>query len=268
MSAKRLVLVTGASQGIGSAIAQKCVEAGYEVAGCSRSGKQAGKVRMSAVDVRDRKKLAAWIEREIDGTKAAPWGLVTAAGIHGDIGPFVDAEFEPWAEAIEVNLYGTAFAAQTFARALIKRKLPGRIVMLSGGAATRSIPNMSAYGASKTAVVRFCETLADELKAHRIAVNAIAPGGINTALTDTIIKAGPEKAGRDLYEKTVKQKAEGGIEADVPARCAEYLLSDDGGAVTGRLIAAVWDDWKRLHELKLEGTDTYKLRRVVLEGQK
>jgi 3-oxoacyl-[acyl-carrier protein] reductase len=222
---------------------------------------------MSPVDVRDRRKLAAWIEREIAGTKATPWALVTAAGIHGDIGPFVETDFEPWAEAIEVNLYGTAFAAQAFARALIARKLPGRIVMLSGGAATKSIPNMSAYGASKTAVVRLCETLGDELKAHRIAVNAIAPGGINTALTDTVIAAGPEKAGRDLYERTLKQKAEGGVSTDVPAALAEYLVSEQAGAVTGRLIAAVWDDWKHLHEKKLEGTDVYMLRRIVPEDR-
>ena len=112
---------------------------------------------------------------EIKHAGATPWGLVTAAGIYGSIGPFIEESWELWKETIEVNLYGSALAARTFARQLVNQKLPGKIILLSGGGPTKPIPNVSAYCASKAAVVRFGETLAHELKAHQITVNSIAP---------------------------------------------------------------------------------------------
>jgi NAD(P)-dependent dehydrogenase (short-subunit alcohol dehydrogenase family) len=164
-----------------------------------------------------------------------------------------------------VNLYGTAYACQAFARELLKRKLPGRIALLSGGGATQPIENLTSYCASKAAVVRFGETLAQELRDHGITVNAIAPGAVNTAITETILEAGPEKAGKGLYERTLKQKQSGGTTPDKAAGLASYLMSEQSERVTGRLISAVWDDWATLHENRqiLDSKDYYTLRRSV-----
>src|SRR5262249_12081359 len=155
------------------------------------------------VDVTNLEAVTSWVRDEVRETQATPWGLVTAAGIHGAITPFVElgqaqGDWAEWKKGVEVNLYGTANACHAFARELINRKLPGPIAMLSGGGATQPIESLTSYCASKAAVVRFGETLACELKPHGITVNAIAPGAVNTAITETILEAGPEKAGRAL----------------------------------------------------------------------
>lgn len=269
---KKLVLITGVGRGIGREIAIKLKSEGYVVSGCSRSRtdleetKKLTGIHVAQIDVTQAGALQTWIKSEIAANSdATPWGLVTAAGIHGDINRFIDSDWKEWTRAIEVNLYGTALAAKFFASELIARKLPGRLVLLSGGGATQAIENMTAYCASKAAVVRFGETLAQELKSYSITVNAVAPGGVNTAMTKTIIDAGPDRAGRELYEKTLKQLENGGTTPDKAANLAHYLMSEESAPVTGKLISAVWDDWSTFHkQLALVGhKDHFTLRRMV-----
>ncbi|MBI3544935.1 MAG: SDR family oxidoreductase, partial [Deltaproteobacteria bacterium] len=115
------------------------------------------------------------------------------------------------------------------------------------------------------AVVRFGETLACELEDHGITVNSVAPGAVNTAITDAILKAGPQKSGKALYEKTLKQKESGGTPPGKAAALVSYLMSDLSAPVNGRLISAVWDDWACLHENRdvLDRKDLLTLRRMV-----
>lgn len=278
MSTKRLVYITGAGRGIGRVIALALVKQGYVVAGCARSQSDldeteslsGGQVRVTSVDVTNQAAVTKWIESETKSTGATPWGLVTAAGIHGDIRPFLESNIEEWKDAIDVNLYGTLIPAQAFARMVVGAGNSGRIIMMSGGGATKPITSMTAYCASKAAVVRFGETLAQELKDQKITVNLIAPGAINTALTQTIIDAGPEKAGRDLYERTLKQVKQGGQSPEHAANLVLHLLKDELGQITGKLISAVWDPWERLEEFAdvLNSTDIYTLRRIIPEERK
>ncbi len=96
--------------------------------------------------------------------------------------------FAEWARAIEINLYGVLLPC----RALIphfKAAARGKIIIISGGGATNPLPNISAYAASKAAVVRLMETLAEELKPHGIDVNAVAPGALKTRM----IAGGPRR---------------------------------------------------------------------------
>ncbi|MBI3555557.1 MAG: SDR family oxidoreductase [Deltaproteobacteria bacterium] len=269
---KKRVLVTGAGRGIGRAIALALVQEGYLVSGCARTRSELeetaalsqNQIRTAQIDVSQPGQVEQWIAKETSSAND-PWGLVTAAGIHGAIGPFLDTQWEEWKSATEVNLYGTAIAVQSFARELVRRKTPGRIVLLSGGGATRAIENMTAYCASKSAVVRFGETMAEELRPFGISVNSIAPGAVNTALTQTIVQAGPEKSGKALYESALKQTRGPGVPVDKAASLVSYLMSEVSAPVSGRLIAAVWDDWAHLHENKtiLESSDYYKLRRHI-----
>lgn len=269
---QKLVLVTGAGRGIGREIALRLAADGFAVAGCARTTNELGEtsrlsgheMRMSEVDVRSPESVERWIHNELSKPGVVPWGLVTAAGIHGAIGPFLEANWDEWKLGIDVNLYGTALACKFFAAHMVKHRLHGRIALLSGGGATQPIENLTSYCASKAAVVRFGETLAQELKAHGITVNAIAPGAVNTAITQTIIDAGPEKAGRALYDKSVRQLKEGGAPAGKAAALASYLMSDDSAPVTGKLISAVWDDWANFHKnAHVENKDNYTLRRLV-----
>ena len=117
--------------------------------------------------------------------------LVTNAGVYGPMGAIEDVDWDAWTKAVEINLYGTILPI----RAIIphfKANGGGKIVNLSGGGATSPLPNISAYAASKSAVVRMTETLAGELAAHKITVNAVAPGALNTPLQDELLAAGPD----------------------------------------------------------------------------
>ena len=89
----------------------------------------------------------------------------------------------------------------------------GKIIQLSGGGATSPLPRLSAYAASKAAVVRFAETLAEELRGTGIDVNAIAPGALNTRLLDEVLEAGPERVGDSFYERALEQQVERGYAA-------------------------------------------------------
>ncbi|MCC6276290.1 MAG: SDR family oxidoreductase [Oligoflexia bacterium] len=275
---KKRVLITGAGRGIGQTIAVTLTGLGFEVSGCARSQKELqetkdltkGAMHTTPVDVTDEQDLRKWILTEMAKPGAEPWGLVTAAGIYGPIGSFVDNSWDDWKKGIEINLYGTALACQIFAGELIRLKKQGSIVLLSGGGATQPLPQFSNYCAAKAAVVRFGETLAQELKPHGITVNAVAPGAVNTKLTEELLQAGPEKAGRDMYEKALKQKESGGTSPQKGSDLAAYLLSHEARQITGRLISAVWDPWGTMHENAEEimRTDIYTLRRIVPEDRK
>ena len=126
---------------------------------------------------------------------------------------------------------------------MIQRR-KGKIVNFSGGGATAPLPRFSAYAVSKSAVVRLTETLAEELKAFNIQVNAVAPGAVDTKLQDEVIAAG-ERAG-DLYARIQKMResGEGGVPPDLAASLVSFLASDAADGLTGRLIAAPHDGWQ------------------------
>jgi 3-oxoacyl-[acyl-carrier protein] reductase len=131
------------------------------------------------------------------------------------------------------------------------------------------MPRLSAYAASKAAVVRLAETLADEVREAGIDVNAIAPGAMNTRLLDDILEAGPHRVGEVFYAKAMTQRSEGGTALAVGAALCVFLASHASDGITGRLISAVWDPWSTLSQRlsELDGSDIYTLRRIVPEDR-
>lgn len=269
----KLVFITGAVRGIGRALALALSGAGFAVRACSRSrsdltslaDESDGRILTDRLDVCDNQAVKAWITAGCSEAGLLPWGLVTVAGVHGAIDPLIHASWEEWRRGVEVNLFGSVLPAKCFAEVLVQRALPGRILLFSGGGATKPIPNLSSYCAGKAGLVRFSETLAHELRPYGITVNAIAPGNVNTTLTQTIIDAGPQHAGDALY-RTVEQQLQN--TSHTPERAVAlvgYLLGDSSQQITGRLLSAVWDQWETLHERAeiLENPDIYTLRRVT-----
>jgi 3-oxoacyl-[acyl-carrier protein] reductase len=151
----------------------------------------------------------------------------------------------------------------------MKAQRRGKIIILSGGGATKPLPNLSAYAASKAAIVRFGETLAEETREFGIQVNSIAPGALNTRLLREVLDAGPEKMGHRFYEQMEKQEREGGTPLSRGAALCVFLASSASDAITGRLIAAVWDPWETLDTKadELGSTDIYTLRRIIPEDR-
>jgi NAD(P)-dependent dehydrogenase (short-subunit alcohol dehydrogenase family) len=109
------------------------------------------------------------------------------------------------------------------------------------------------------------ETVAAEVAPHRIDVNAIAPGALNTRMLDEVLAAGPGVVGADFYRKSLQQKERGGAPLEKGAALAVFLASPASDGITGRLLSAVWDPWAGLpaRRAELAGSDIYTLRRIV-----
>jgi NAD(P)-dependent dehydrogenase (short-subunit alcohol dehydrogenase family) len=190
--------------------------------------------------------------------------LVANAGVYGTKGPLDEIDWQEWSAAIDINLKGTVLQCRSVLP-YFKKMRAGKIIILSGGGATKPMPFLSAYATSKAGIVRFAETLAEEVKSFNIDVNTIAPGALNTRLLDEVIASGPEKIGHDFYEQSVKQKAEGGTPLDIGASLCTFLASPISQGITGKLISAIWDPWSDLPRYlnELKQTDVYTLRRIV-----
>src|SRR5262249_31777269 len=141
----------------------------------------------------------------------------------------------------------------------------GKIVQLSGGGATNPLPRVSAYAASKAAIVRFAESLALEVKGEGIDVNAIAPGALNTRMMSELLAAGPSVVGPVFFDRMKRIAEEGGTPLETGAALAVFLGSAASDGITGKLLSAVWDPWANLpaHRTDLDASDVYTLRRIT-----
>ena len=279
--AGRNAIITGASQGLGKAIAEHFIREGASVVLCARSetelkstrdqlAKHAAtgqKILSLACDVSDERQvndLVAFALRELGSVQV----LVANAGVYGPMGPTESVDLNEWRRALDINLFGLLLPC----RALIphfKKTGYGKIVVLSGGGATNPLPNISCYAASKAAAVRLMETLAEELRSFHVDVNAVAPGALKTRLVDQVLAAGPEKVGEAFFAKNKKWAEEGATPLELGANLCVYLASKESDGITGKLLSAQWDPWRTLHEHRdeLAKSDIYCLRRIVPEDR-
>jgi 3-oxoacyl-[acyl-carrier protein] reductase len=272
----RAAIVTGASIGLGAAIAERFAAEGSSLMICARNGseleKQRGQLSKSYPDIAIHAMVADVArESDVDRLFAAAVNafgkvdiLVNNAGVYGPMGSIDQIDWKEWVDAIAINLTGNVYCARKAVQ-IFRPQHYGKIINLSGGGATNPLPGISAYAASKAAIVRFTETLALEVKADGIDVNAVAPGALMTRLTDQLLAAGPDKVGAGLFERMTKLKSEGGTPLAVGADLCVYLASAESDGVTGRLLAAVWDPWPFTDAIKqdIAATDIYTLRRIV-----
>lgn len=271
----RVAIITGANRGLGEALAHAFAREGAHLVLAARDGVLLERV-VKALPVKSQqvvKWLAADVSKleDVEATKdmaLQTFGridiLVNNAGVYGPIGTIEEIDWQEWCEALNINLLGTVAMTKVVLPAM-KEKRYGKIINLSGGGATAPLPRFSAYAASKAAIVRLTETFAQELAEFKIDVNAIAPGALNTRLLDQILEAGPEKTGVDFYRRSLKQQEEGGASLEVASELTVFLASAESDGISGRLISAVWDDWKHFPEKRAQimSGDVYTLRRIV-----
>jgi NAD(P)-dependent dehydrogenase (short-subunit alcohol dehydrogenase family) len=236
----KVVLVTGAQQGIGRATALAFAEAGADVAinwlddqdAAARiaaqvqvGGRRAFPVSADLGDLGQVRAMVAAIERELGPVDI----LINNAGVFPRV-PFLDMTEGDWDYVLGVNLKGACFCAQAVAKAMVGSGRHGSIVNLTSGAAFRSSPRGVHYVASKGGVLSMTRAMALELAPYRIRVNAIAPG-----LTDTAQpRYGSSEA--ELAEAARAIPLGRMAQPEEIARTALFLASDDAGFITGQTV--------------------------------
>jgi NAD(P)-dependent dehydrogenase (short-subunit alcohol dehydrogenase family) len=273
----RAAIITGASQGLGLAIARAYVQAGAHVMLCARDGDILDRARAEVVALAGPSQIGgasrADVSSQADVTALVDAAvarfdrlhvLVNNAGVYGPMGSIDEVDWHAWTRAMDININGSVLPM----RAVLphfKRHRYGKIVQLSGGGATNPLPRITAYAASKAAIVRLAESVALDVKDDGIDVNSIAPGALNTRLMDELMAAGPGAVGDQFYARMKKTADDGGTPLEIGAALAVYLGSAASDGITGRLISAPWDPWERLqgHRADLDAGDIYTLRRIV-----
>jgi 3-oxoacyl-[acyl-carrier protein] reductase len=225
----RLALVTGGSRGIGRAIAVELANAGAQVVVGYRSGAEeaeqvAAEIGGRAVqaDVSDPEQAARLVEEAGDLDI-----LVNNAGLTRD-GLIARMSDDDWRTVIDTNLGGVFATCRAAARGMMKRRA-GAIVNLSSVVGVHGNPGQTNYAASKAGIIGFTKALARELATRNVRANAIAPGYIETALTDVL----PEAVREHLLAATPLARL--GVPADV-AGAVRFLCSDEASFITGEVL--------------------------------
>lgn len=236
----KIVLVTGAQQGIGRAVALRFAHEGADIALNfldDQPAAEAGAAEIAALGQRccvirgdiskpdEVRRLVATAERDLGPLDV----LVNNAGIFPRA-PFLDLTEELWDAVLDTNLKGTFICAQEVTRRMVQAQRPGVVINLASGAPYRGSLRATAYMASKLGIVGLTRGMARELAPYRIRVNAVAPGVTNTAMP----RLGNTEEGLAALARQlpVGRLAEPEDIADVIV----FLATDDARHIIGQLI--------------------------------
>ena len=247
----QVALVTGAGRGIGRAIALAFGNAGANLILLARTAAELDETGARVRDLgREALSLPVDVSQGEEVRRSVAQGLarfgridvlVNNAAIQPPIGPLIENEPSEWTHTIAVNLFGVFYCIHAVLPGMMARRR-GKIFNLSGGGAAGPRPNFSAYAASKAAVVRLTETLAEEVRPYNIQVNAIAPGAVNTRMLDELLAAGAA-AGEELLAARERQD-QGGTPVEWASDLALFLAAETSDGLTGKLIHACHDGWR------------------------
>jgi 3-oxoacyl-[acyl-carrier protein] reductase len=232
----RRVLVTGASRGIGAAIATRLARDGFAVVLNFREREAAAQEVAAAIhaangaasvlgfDVADRAACARALERDVEAN-GAYYGVVCNAGTHADA-PFPGMSGDAWDRVLRTNLDGFYNVLHPLVMPMIRTRHGGRIVTISSVSGVAGNRGQTNYAASKAGLIAATRSLALELAKRRITVNSVAPGLIETEM---IAGAPLEELTRAIPMRRVGQAAE-------VAAAVAFLFSDEASYITGQVL--------------------------------
>ncbi|WP_448150284.1 L-iditol 2-dehydrogenase [Labrys miyagiensis] len=249
----KVAVVTGGARGIGRAIAERLAEEGLTVAIADRSIEEAietaaaigGKAFAVPLDVTDQASIDAMVAAVVEKAGRIDV-LVNNAGLF-DMLPLMDVTRESYHRVFSVNVEGLLFTLQTVARQMIAQGEGGRIINLASQAGRRGEPLVSVYCASKAAVISLTQSAGLALAKHRINVNAIAPGVIDTPMYDYVDSLCAKYMNIPIGEN--KRQVSAGVpygrmgKPEEIASMAAFLVSDDAGYVLAQTLGVDGGNW-------------------------
>ncbi len=262
-------LVTGAGRGIGKRLALGFARLGGRIALVGRSKaeldmahieiEQAGgnALRIRA-DVTDPEQLALAVDRSRVVFGGAVDVMICAAGTLGPIHDFMEHSLKAWKETLAINLFGVVHSFRAVLPSMTERRA-GKIIVIACESDALPKTGLSAYSTSKSAVVRFVETVAAEVVEDNVQINCFDPGPAYTNMTDELIRAENRLEARVVSEAKETRRT-GGTSPDLQMKVAAFLASEQSNHITGKLIH-VTDDTNKLRNETLR-PDAYTLRRM------
>ena len=220
-----MIIVTGASRGLGQAITERLIESSEEVIGLARntSGLKINAIECDVSDYSSVKNASKEVKRMKKPVKA----FINAAGV-ASMNMAVTTDESTVQKLIQTNLVGTIYCCQLFAPIMLRQK-QGSFINFSTIAVALALKGESVYAASKAGIIGFTKSIALELGARNIRCNAVAPGFISTEMTEKVNKPELEE-----WKKAIPLKREG-LPEDVAIICS-FLASDQSSYITGQVI--------------------------------
>jgi NAD(P)-dependent dehydrogenase (short-subunit alcohol dehydrogenase family) len=240
----QLIMVTGASRGIGMSISRRLLDCGARVAACARGREglerlvenvgepEADRLFIFPCDVSRADHASAFVAATLKHF-GHPQGLVNNAGLY-PVRNFLELDEKEWDQVLGVNLKAPFLMTQAVARVMIEKKVPGRIVNVSSTASLVSRPGIAHYASSKAGLNTLTKVLAVELAPFRIRVNSVLPGLIGT---ETVMSGLSEAGARKEHEAKMARipLGEPGKPEDI-SEAILYLLSEKSRYCTGALL--------------------------------